>query len=480
MELTSLIIVASVHILAGMAGTLLINSHSSPESSRENLIKFTSYFIIYAAIVASAFFNRALFMAVWIIIASGGLIEILLAYQNGDVIRVNDRTFFTAIGIFSVAAGAFSCFVLLPREIIIFTYSVVVFFDGSSQIAGKIAGRHKILPSISPAKTIEGTAGGVISALISAYFIRDIAGLDVSRALLYALAICIAAFTGDMVASAYKRACKVKDFSNILPGQGGILDRFDSFIMAGAIAGISGLPFLMRTNAFSSDTALFLIFSLVNLSILLTCEISGKKFGIRPEYTRMASHILIGISSMIFLLRFSSPLYAIGFCLQSIAFTYITGAAGVLGSHHRVKRRTNGSTWFYAGILLAYASYLWKGNQGLFYIPVSILTISDPAASIAGIRRNSGFLPSFRVNAKPEKTYAGSVTFFITAFLISLAGCRLFFHTGLMHSIFIAFTLALLTATTEAVSSKGTDNLTIPAVASAVLLMAYYFIISQI
>lgn len=478
MGLSNLLIVACLHIISGAVATILVNKKADRESAGRNWVKLLVYFALYILIAAAIMTDRNIFLGVWIIIATGSLIEILKVHKGSSKIFNGDLNLFIALAVFSIVALSFSLFVLLPQKLILYVWSVVVFFDGSSQIAGNIFGKHKILPLISPGKTIEGSIGGLIIALISSIFIRGLAGLSVPESLASGALICLAAFTGDMLASAYKRSVGVKDFSSVLPGQGGILDRFDSVLMAGSVTGLLGFSYIHDTGVFRSDIALFLAFSLINISILLSCEIAGKKMMIRNEYTRMVSHILIGITSLLFLLSFKSAWYAIAFCLQSMAFTLVTQFTGVLGSHHGVGRKTWGSTYFYSGILLSYLVYLWQGNKGIFIIPVSILAFSDPAAFLAGHKRKTGFwhnLTNRGINS--GKTIAGSLTFLGSAFIIAFTGISLYYSWPPTRVLTVSVLIAAVTATSEAVSSKGADNLTVPASASLILIISGYLAI---
>jgi phosphatidate cytidylyltransferase len=115
-------------------------------------------------------------------------------------------------------------------ELLLFVYITVLVFDGFSQVSGQLFGKTKLVPSISPAKTLEGLMGGLIMAFVTSWLMWG-AGSD---HLTLTFVNCAFAFAGDLLASYYKRKCGVKDYSNLIPGHGGVLDRFDSFILAGA------------------------------------------------------------------------------------------------------------------------------------------------------------------------------------------------------------------------------------------------------
>lgn len=102
---------------------------------------------------------------------------------------------------------------------------------GAFTIGNKL-GNIKLAPYISPGKTVEGTIGGVIFSLIGAVITNIVFSNPIPNkwALLYGLVVSIAAVFGDLFESAIKRGAGVKDSGSILPGHGGILDRFDSLI----------------------------------------------------------------------------------------------------------------------------------------------------------------------------------------------------------------------------------------------------------
>ena len=114
-------------------------------------------------------------------------------------------------------------------------YLLVAVFDGFSQVIGQLVGRRLLAPGISPGKTVEGAIGGLIAALMVGFVLRDLVWPDPIQALLLAATISFAGLCGDLAASLVKRRAEIKDFGTILPGQGGILDRFDSFLVASAV-----------------------------------------------------------------------------------------------------------------------------------------------------------------------------------------------------------------------------------------------------
>lgn len=123
----------------------------------------------------------------------------------------------------------------------IFTWEVFLLFvliwssDSFAYFTGRMFGKHKMAPKISPKKTWEGFAGGVFFTLILGYFIEqnfpDLRG----NWIVVGLLVSVFAPLGDLVESQLKRTFGVKDSGNIIPGHGGVLDRLDSFIIAAPV-----------------------------------------------------------------------------------------------------------------------------------------------------------------------------------------------------------------------------------------------------
>ena len=127
---------------------------------------------------------------------------------------------------------------------VVYTLGVAWIADGGAYFAGTFLGRHKLCPEISPKKTWEGFFGGLIAAVLYAVLVS--LGYELCDSLMtgeqhYTVNFSVIVITavistflgllGDLIASLLKRQCGVKDFSEILPGHGGVMDRFDSVLM---------------------------------------------------------------------------------------------------------------------------------------------------------------------------------------------------------------------------------------------------------
>ena len=114
--------------------------------------------------------------------------------------------------------------------------------DTCAYAVGVLIGKHKMAPVLSPKKSIEGAVGGVIgSALLTGIYacaLRQALSVDTRGILLLSMTAAVGALismVGDLAASAIKRNYEIKDYGRLIPGHGGILDRFDSVIITAPI-----------------------------------------------------------------------------------------------------------------------------------------------------------------------------------------------------------------------------------------------------
>jgi phosphatidate cytidylyltransferase len=116
-----------------------------------------------------------------------------------------------------------------------FLASTIWALDTIAYFVGKKFGKHKLLPSISPNKSVEGAIAGFIFGIIAAVVFGYYAGFNMIHSLILGILIVVMAQLGDLFESLIKRDAEVKDSSNLVPGHGGLLDRMDSFILAGPV-----------------------------------------------------------------------------------------------------------------------------------------------------------------------------------------------------------------------------------------------------
>ena len=131
-----------------------------------------------------------------------------------------------------------SFFTLNPQmsfsnELVIAFFIMVWSNDVFAYVVGSLIGKHKLYEKVSPKKTWEGSIGGVVLTIAAAYIISIFfKTYDMQTWLVLGLIISIFASLGDLIESMIKRQVGIKDSGNIMPGHGGILDRFDGVIFA--------------------------------------------------------------------------------------------------------------------------------------------------------------------------------------------------------------------------------------------------------
>ena len=189
------------------------------------LAYFASEPLLHLGVIAAAVFLLALYLFGVAVFRAGAL-------PYGALMGVLGGTFYLSL--------AFSAMVLL-RSLAGGEYLFLLPFVGSwvtdtfAYFTGRFLGRHKLAPVISPKKTVEGSIGGILFAVLAfvifGLIVRS-AGLTPSylALVLCGLAVSVVSQIGDLALSAIKREYGIKDYSRLFPGHGGVLDRFDSVI----------------------------------------------------------------------------------------------------------------------------------------------------------------------------------------------------------------------------------------------------------
>ena len=196
------------------------------------LIRFiTSLPLIFLLLILVYYFEEYIPFT-FILIYSMIFYEILFFFKNKK-----RRSFLLILYVF-ISLISIEIYIIYFFEKLIFLYFILLItcFDIISYIFGSLFGKKRILPKISPNKTIFGVIAGLFLTLIISLLFNNLFYIFTFRtSFFFSILIILSAFIGDVIESFYKRHFEIKNSGNFLPGHGGIFDRMDSFVM-GSIA----------------------------------------------------------------------------------------------------------------------------------------------------------------------------------------------------------------------------------------------------
>lgn len=164
------------------------------------------------------------------------IIPLLAVIYCNDNKKYNADEAFKLIGMTYLVGTVFHKFLLIRGEnlmLFVYLFLITMLTDTYAHLGGTLIGKHKLAPKISPNKTWEGAIiGGIFGTLCAAtfYYIVISNNVNVLGLLIVTLFLSCLGQLGDLFFSAVKRNHDIKDFSNIMPGHGGVLDRLDSII----------------------------------------------------------------------------------------------------------------------------------------------------------------------------------------------------------------------------------------------------------
>ncbi|MCL2327285.1 MAG: phosphatidate cytidylyltransferase [Bacteroidetes bacterium] len=423
----------------GGIGTYFANRKQNPTAQKKNWLKYFTYFFIIAFLYGSICFAEKIFLWICSLIALAGLIEIIRLQKKFPQKRI---VFYPILFVYVLISTGFYFFGNLSQPMVLYTLFTVCTFDAFSQIAGQLFGKTKLFPQLSPNKTYEGLLGGLVMSVGTCFFVGKMLDLSV----FLGFGICVFSFAGDLSASWVKRKYGVKDFSLALPGHGGFLDRFDSFIVAGAFVYLFQLtPDFQLLYWFLYLSCFFLV--------IIFCEFLHKK-GFSIEYTRKLGHSLSSLSCLFLPFFFTSHWYVLLLTISSFAILYIGNRKQLIHSICSVGRKTFGAYVLPISIgITYYISVWWLQNNLIFIASIAVLAISDPLACYFGKRFKSKILNS-------GKTIIGTLAFFLSTFII--CALLLWSQSAGITIIGIAVGVSVIVSVVELISPKGSDNLTVP------------------
>ena len=239
-----LLVLVAPTILASVIFGLLLAIGSYELLYRTRLVRHPRL-VIYSSVMAFAVVMWSYADAVHAYLVLGVLVFAMLLFAEMMMDHVKVRIEMIAL---CYLAGFVVPFLLsslirilamtIGRQAILIPFVVAFMSDGGAYFVGLKFGRHKLAPVVSPNKTIEGALGGLGGAVVGMLIYAIILDLAMPRltvnyglALLYGLVGSAAGVFGDLCFSIIKRQTGIKDYGNLIPGHGGVLDRFDSLMM---------------------------------------------------------------------------------------------------------------------------------------------------------------------------------------------------------------------------------------------------------
>ncbi len=240
--LISVYLLVILYFLIGAVAVALINQREKTSTEKRNRwIKYLVYLGIVNTVIVSIYFDFFFWLALLIPLVAFFELILLLPRTGLRNRIVAILSFLALISVFQSAT-----WFLDPREIL-YVYLLVFCFDGFAQIIGQLIGKRKITPRLSPNKTWGGFIGAFLITIgTSVYYLMSEHTLrsSWSEAILFGICIALLAFGGDLFASLFKRVTDVKDYGKSIPQHGGILDRFDSFIVS--LGGFFGIVYIIN------------------------------------------------------------------------------------------------------------------------------------------------------------------------------------------------------------------------------------------
>ena len=194
-------------------------------------------FVVMTLFVFSDISVSSIIYAIDFRVIAGLFISFLLPvvmFHDREKYSINDA-FYLIGGVFFLGAS-FHTFILLRAsglEMTLYLLLITICTDTYAYITGSLIGKNKLLESISPKKTWEGMIGGTLfGTFIPSYYFHLVINpsINIFSVILITLFLSVLAQFGDLVFSSVKRYFGAKDFSNLIPGHGGVLDRVDSLI----------------------------------------------------------------------------------------------------------------------------------------------------------------------------------------------------------------------------------------------------------
>ncbi|MEM7746112.1 MAG: phosphatidate cytidylyltransferase [Pseudomonadota bacterium] len=250
-----MVILVSLALLAGRTGVILLFAICSFAALREfmTLTRFrqadhwavaATFFVVFPLHYLLIWIDWYGFYSIFIPVYAFLFLPIVSALRGDStdfLDRIAETQWALMICVFCLSHVPALLYLQIPgfergnALLIAFLVVVVQFSDVMQYVWGKLIGKRKIAPELSPSKTVEGFAGGVLTATLAGACLWWMTPFSFWQAGLLALVITLMGFFGGLVMSAIKRDRGVKDWGHLIPGHGGVIDRLDSVIFSAPI-----------------------------------------------------------------------------------------------------------------------------------------------------------------------------------------------------------------------------------------------------
>jgi dolichol kinase len=202
---------------------------------------------------------------------------------------------------------------------------------------------------------------------------------------------------------------------------------------------------------------------MVAISLLLVFnEMIYRRLGLKGEITRKFAHFTATLSTVTFPYLFDSHWYVLIMAVAFFILLFVSRHRTYLKSIHDIQRISIGSYLLPVSIYLTFLVAYLLENKFLFILPMLVLAICDPVAGILGINLQQYNNKIKLFGRKLQKTWLGSLSFFISCFIISIIALYFNQEEISLRIFWIALTVAFVSSVAEMLSWKGSDNLFIP------------------
>jgi dolichol kinase len=211
-----------------------------------------------------------------------------------------------------------------------------------------------------------------------------------------------------------------------------------------------------------NQIGLTVIFMIAISLLLVFNEIIYRRLGLKGEITRKFAHFTATLSTITFPYLFNDHWYVLIMAFAFFILLFASRHRTYLKSIHDIQRISIGSYLLPVSIYLTFLVAHLLENKFLFILPMLVLAVCDPVAGIMGINLQQYNLKIKLFGYELQKTWLGSISFFVSCFVISIIALYFNQEQISLRIFMIALVVALVSTVTEMLSWKGSDNLFIP------------------